>query len=82
MPILLEIHDINSEFNREHIDIFISEASRCENIIYPILREVYKNFVEKYSLWSHKAISYNEELTGTPDYIISTRSDLGKTVIG
>jgi len=82
MPILLEIHDINSEFNREHIDIFISEASRCENIIYPILREVYKNFVEKYSLWSHKSISYNEELTGTPDYIISTRSDLGKTVIG
>jgi len=71
-----------SEFNREHIDIFISEASRCENIIYPILREVYKNFVEKYSLWSHKSISYNEELTGTPNYIISTRSDLGKTVIG
>ncbi len=71
-----------SEFNREHIDIFISEASRCENIIYPVLREVYKNFAEKYSLWSHKSISYDEELTGTPDYIISTRSDLGKTVMG
>lgn len=36
-----------SEFNREHIDIFISEASRCENIIYPILREVYKKFCRK-----------------------------------
>ena len=35
------------EFNLENIDVFTSEASRCENVIYPILREVYKNFSNK-----------------------------------
>jgi hypothetical protein len=70
------------EFNRKNIDIFSSEASRCENIIYPIIREVYKSFVDKYSLWSHKSISYDDQLNGTPDYIISTKSELGKTVLG
>ena len=70
------------EFNLENIDVFTSEASRCENVIYPILREVYKNFVDKYTLWSHKSISYDNKLTGTPDYLISTRSELGKTILG
>jgi len=70
------------EFSQNHIDIFTSEASRCENIIYPILREVYKSYTDKYSLWSHKFISYNNQLGGTPDYIISTKSELGKTVLG
>lgn len=70
------------EFNQEHIDIFTSEASRCENVIYPIIREVYKNFVDRYTLWSHKSIRYDDQLTGTPDYLISTKSQLGKTVLG
>lgn len=70
------------EFNQQYIDVFTSEASRCENVIYPVLREVYKAFVDRYALWSHKSLSYNAELTGTPDYIIATRSELGKTVLG
>ena len=70
------------EFNREYLDVFTSEASRCENIIYPILRAVYKSFVEQYVLWSHKSLSYDQKLHGTPDYLITTRSELGKTVLG
>lgn len=70
------------EFNLENIDVFTSEASRCENVIYPILREVYKSFVDKYTLWSHKPITYDHKLTGTPDYLISTKSELGKTILG
>ena len=70
------------EFNQENIDIFSSEASRCENIIYPILREVYKNFIDKYTLLSHKGISYDNKLHGIPDYLFSTKSELGKTVLG
>ncbi len=70
------------EFSQNHIDIFTSEPSRCENIIYPILREVYKSYAEQYALWSHKSISYNDRLSGMPDYIISTKSALGKTVLG
>jgi hypothetical protein len=70
------------DFNQENIDVFTSEASRCENVIYPILREVYKSFAHKYTLWSHKSITYDNKLTGTPDYLISTKSELGKTILG
>jgi len=70
------------EFSRQNIDVFSSEASRCENVIYPIIRDVYKHFVGKYALWSHKSISHSQVLSGTPDYIISTKSELGKTMLG
>ena len=70
------------DFNMDNIDVFSSEASRCENVIYPVLREIYKGFTNKYTLWSHKSISVDSKLTGTPDYLISTKSELGKTVLG
>ncbi|MGD1704462.1 hypothetical protein [Dapis sp. BLCC M229] len=69
------------EFNKENIDLFASEASRCEIIISPLLREVYKKYYQKYSFWIRKSISYDEILSGTPDYIFSRRSELGKTVL-
>ncbi|MCP4700183.1 MAG: hypothetical protein GY862_25520 [Gammaproteobacteria bacterium] len=70
------------EFNNANFDIFTSEASRCENVIYPVLREICKRFVRRYSLWSHKSISADTVLSGTPDYIIARRSALGKNVLG
>jgi len=69
------------EFNRENIDVYTSEGSRTELIITPILREVYKRYHDKYSFWVQKSIAYNDKLNGTPDYIIATRSALGKTVL-
>lgn len=70
------------EFSQRHINVFSSEAARCENVIYPVLRDVYKNYVEWFALWSHELISYDDVLSGTPDYLISTKSALGKTVPG
>ena len=70
------------EFSREYIPVFASEGARCEAVIYPILREVYKGHAENYALWIKKPIAYNEILSGTPDYFISTRSELGKLVVG
>lgn len=70
------------KFNRRNLDIFASEASRCELAILPLIREVYKSFFEKYVLWIQKSISYDDDLSGTPDYMVSTRSELGKTIIG
>ena len=70
------------KFSEQNMDIYTSEYSRCESIIYPILREVYKSFTDKYSLWSHKSITYDAKLNGAPDYLFSTRSELGKTVLG
>lgn len=69
------------EFNRENFDVFSSEASRCEAVIYPILREACKSFIQEYSLWSHKSITADEILTGTPDYVVARRSVLGKNVL-
>jgi hypothetical protein len=69
------------EFNRENFDIFSSEASRCEAVIYPVLREACKSFISGYSLWSHKSIAADSALTGTPEYIIAKRSSLGKNVL-
>lgn len=68
-------------FNKENIDIFSSEASRSELIISPLLREVYKRHSSKYSFWIQKPISFDDVLSGTPDYIFSKRSSLGKTVL-
>jgi len=69
------------EFYKANIDIYTSEASRCEIIISPILREVYKHYYDKCSFWIQKSITYDEDLTGTPDYIFATKSSLGKTVL-
>jgi len=69
------------KFNVETIDVYTSEASRAEGIIFPILREVYKNYHEKFSFWIQKPVIYNDKLSGTPDYLIATKSALGKTVL-
>ncbi len=69
------------EFNKKNIDIFTSEASRSEIIISPLLREVYKKHCERYSFWIQKSIAADEVLTGTPDYMFSRKSPLGKTVL-
>lgn len=68
-------------FNHENIDIFSSEASRSELIISPLLREVYKRHADKYAFWIQKSITFDEVLSGTPDYIFSKKSSLGKTVL-
>lgn len=70
------------EFSRKNIDIFSSEAARCENVIYPILRDVFKKYVAHYALWSHRTLTYDETLTGVPDYLITSKSELGKTIPG
>ncbi len=69
-------------FTKQNINVFSSEASRCEAIIFPILREVYKAYADNYALWIREPIIYDETLSGTPDYLIATKSELGMTVVG
>ncbi len=69
------------EFTRENLPIFTSEGARTEAIIFPILREVYKDYSDKFVLWIQKSFTYNAKLNGTPDYLIATKSPLGKTVL-
>lgn len=70
------------KFCTQHIDVFASDAARCEAIIFPILKEVYKAYADDYALWIKKTIIYDEILNGTPDYLISTRSELGIPLSG
>ena len=70
------------EFCMQHINVFASETSRCEAVIFPILKEVYKGYTDRYTLWSGKSIVYDETLKGTPDYLIATQSELGMSVVG
>ncbi len=72
---------IDLQFNLENMDVYTSEASRTEIVISPILREVYKKYYRKYSFWIQKTITYSDKLSGTPDYLIATKSSLGKTVL-
>ncbi|BAP55378.1 hypothetical protein THII_1081 [Thioploca ingrica] len=57
-----------------------SEAAVCENLIYPILKESWKPHRDKLMLWSHEPLQYDEDLSGTPDYMITKKSPLGKIV--
>lgn len=58
-----------------------SEYAICENLIYPILREVWKSYYSKFLLWSHESLTYDENLSGFPEYILAKRSPLGKVVL-
>ena len=57
-----------------------SEYAICENLIYPVLKEVWKNYSHKFTLWSHQSLNYGEKLSGFPEYILAKRSPLGKIV--
>uniref|UniRef100_UPI0034166F12 hypothetical protein n=1 Tax=Okeania sp. SIO2F4 TaxID=2607790 RepID=UPI0034166F12 len=57
-----------------------SEFAICENLIYPILKEVWKIYRQDFILWSHKSLSCGEQLSGFPEYILAKCSPLGKVV--
>ncbi|HBY78005.1 MAG TPA: hypothetical protein DEG47_13620, partial [Cyanobacteria bacterium UBA11148] len=57
-----------------------SEFAVCENLIYPVLKEVWKCYRSKFVLWSHEALNYDTKLSGFPEYILAKRSPLGKVV--
>ncbi|MCP2727923.1 hypothetical protein [Limnofasciculus baicalensis] len=59
-----------------------SEFSICENLIYPVIKEVWKHYRSKFVLWGHKSLTYDQNLCGFPEYILVKRSPLGKFVFG
>ena len=57
-----------------------SEDAICENLIYPVLKEVWKLYRSKLTLWSHQTLIYDEDLSGVPDYIVTQRNPLATIV--
>jgi hypothetical protein len=57
-----------------------SEFAVCKNLVYPVLKEVWKTYRSKFLLWSHEALNCDTKLSGFPEYILAKRSPLGKVV--
>lgn len=68
------------EFSLKELVFDNSEYAICENLIYPVLKEIYKSYRDKFMLWSHQPINFDETLSGVPDYVVAKRSPLGKFV--
>lgn len=69
------------DFNLTVMNAFSSEAARCELVIFPVIREVYKRYANKAALWVQKSFTVDGKLCGTPDYMLSQKSNLGKTIL-
>ena len=80
-PIQLS-HEFQSELalTMRELPSELSDFAIREMLIYPLLREVWKPFREVLTLWIHQPIAYDEDLSGTPDYIVARRSPLGHLV--
>ena len=73
------IEDI--DFVLKYVNYDSSEAAICENLIYPVLFQVWKGFLGSLALHSHRTWQVDTSLTGIPDYLISAISKYGSTVI-
>lgn len=51
-----------------------NEAFLAESLIFPLLQQAWKGH-RKLKLWSHRTISYNDELLGEPDYLIAAKPE-------
>lgn len=76
-----------SDYFREDLETMMhdgvvdnSEFAICENLIYPVIKEVWKIYKSKFIIWSHQSLDYDEKLLGFPEYILARRSPLGKVV--
>jgi hypothetical protein len=73
------VEDIDFALN--YVDYSASEIAICESLIYPILAQVWKNFLDTLALHSHKTWQIDGQLSGIPDYLISAVSKYGTAVI-
>lgn len=64
------------EFELTHQPSSISEYGICESLIYPLLREVWMRHTD-FQIWSHVSLKIDDELYGTPDYLVSLKSPRG-----
>ena len=84
---MLEVEFPAKESFKEELDLLFtdgvidnSEDAICENLIYPVLKEVWKPYRSKLTLWSHEALVYDEDLSGIPDYTVTQRNSLSTIV--
>jgi hypothetical protein len=69
------------DFAENHVAYGRSETALRENLIYPILKEVWKSYLRELMLWSQEPLRYDANLAGVPDYMVSPLSPLGRFVV-
>jgi hypothetical protein len=69
------------DFTLNNVDYNASEIAICESLIYPVLVQLWKPFLDILVLHSHRSWQVEGELTGIPDYLISAVSKYGIAVI-
>ena len=82
-----EVPFVVSDYFRQDLQLMMddavvdnSEYAICENLIYPILKEVWKQYRQNFILWSHEFLNCDAQLSGFPEYILAKKSPLGKIV--
>lgn len=70
------------EFTMREAVVDNSEFAVCENLVYPVIKQIWKSYYRHFVLWSHKSLTYDLNLSGFPEYILTKRSPLGKFVFG
>ncbi len=75
----------NHNFNKlaALIDVFASEEMRKNAVIFPMLADIYQHYAANLVLWSEEYITVPDDnrLNGYPDFLVSTRSPLGFTIM-
>jgi hypothetical protein len=83
---IVEIAFNVSNYFREDLELVMREGvvdnsdAICENLIYPVIKEVWKQYLNNFILWSHQALTFDNNLSGFPEYILAKKSPLGKVV--
>jgi hypothetical protein len=67
-------------FNLRKLPIGRSEIGAGEVLLFPILREVWKPYSDELALFTHEGLTFDDDLTGTPDYFICKVSEFGQTI--
>ena len=67
-------------FNLRKLPIGRSEIGAGEVLLFPLLREVWKHYADELALFSHESLTFDDELTGVPDYFVCRISEFGQTI--
>ena len=60
--------------------VYSSDFSICENLIYPVLKEVWKRYKSSFVIWSNHSLNYDDNLSGFIEYNLVEKSSSGKVI--
>ena len=67
-------------FNLRMLPIGRSEIGAGEVLLFPILREIWKPYSKDLALFTHEGLTFDDDLTGIPDYFVCKVSEYGQTI--